>query len=106
MGDRQKSNAISIGKRLRDFFYFLPEKLFVVWQLEISALSDCFYLRFQEYSILKTILFNTNKQYHLEILFFDLIAFLKFQTILNIFEKLISQTMEFCHSMFIRMASE
>ena len=38
-------------------------------QLEISALSDCFYLRFQEYSILKTILFNTNKQYHLKIKF-------------------------------------
>ena len=57
-------------------------------QLEISALSDCFYLWFQEYSILKTILFNTNKQYHLEIKFyFILLHFSPFQTVLSIFWK-------------------
>ena len=56
--------------------------------VEISALSDCFYLRFQEYSILKTILFNTNKQYHLENFFLKiLLHFSPFQTILSIFWK-------------------
>ena len=56
--------------------------------LEISALSDCFYLRFQEYSILKTILFNTKKRYHLKIIFFLIsLHFLPFHTILSIFWK-------------------
>ena len=49
---------------------------FVLTRVEISALSNCFCLRFQEYSILKRILFNNNKGYHLEIIFFNFIAFL------------------------------
>ena len=55
-------------------FTWLPIIVYLV--LEISALSDCFYLRFQEYSILKRILFNTNKRYYLKIIFFYFIAFL------------------------------
>ena len=62
-------------------------KIKTYYLLEISALSDCFYLRFQEYSILKTILFNTKKRYHLKIYFLILLHFLPFQTIPSIFWK-------------------
>ena len=65
------------GNNLLRWVVLVVTHILIYLQLEISALSDCFYLRFQEYSILKRILFNTNKRYHLKIIFFFyFIAFL------------------------------